>query len=87
MKNSSSPNNCCCRLEAVVSVDARGQLVLPKEVRDRAGIQPGQKLALICHQDKGQPCCLFLIRAEEFNQMARGVLGPMVKEIVTKTKE
>ena len=32
---------CCCQVDAVVAVDGRGQLVLPKEVREKAGIKAG----------------------------------------------
>ena len=31
----------CCKLEAVVAVDERGQIVLPKDLRERAGIRAG----------------------------------------------
>ena len=37
----------CCKVESLISVDERGQMVMPKEVRDRAGIKAGDKLALI----------------------------------------
>lgn len=37
----------CCKVESVVSVDHRGQMVLPKEIRDRAKIRAGDKLAII----------------------------------------
>ncbi|MHA1431222.1 MAG: HgcAB-associated protein HgcC, partial [Candidatus Freyarchaeota archaeon] len=26
----------CCKVEAIISIDERGQMVLPKEVRDKA---------------------------------------------------
>ena len=31
----------CCKVQAVVSVDERGQMVLPKEIREKAGIKAG----------------------------------------------
>jgi antitoxin PrlF len=31
----------CCQVEAMVSVDEKGQMVLPKSIREKAGIQPG----------------------------------------------
>ena len=37
----------CCKIEALISVDERGQMVLPKEIRDRADIHTGDKLALV----------------------------------------
>jgi len=33
-----------CKVDALMSVDERGQMVLPKDLRDRAKIQPGDKL-------------------------------------------
>ena len=34
----------CCRIDAVVSVDAKGQIVLPKDLREKANIKPNDKL-------------------------------------------
>lgn len=67
-----------CRVESVVAVDDRGQMVLPKELRDRAGIKGGDKLAVISWEKGGAVCCLSLIRVEEFNHMVQGVLGPLM---------
>jgi AbrB family looped-hinge helix DNA binding protein len=67
-------------VEAVLSLDERGQMVLPKEVRERAGIQTGEKLALISCEKEGKVCCLALIRAGELSGMVRGILGPLFGE-------
>lgn len=72
----------CCRIEALVSVDERGQMVLPKETRERAGIQPGEKLALVSGQRDGKVCCLFLMKAEELTGMVKERLGPLFQEIM-----
>ena len=37
----------CCKIEALISVDDRIHMVLPKEIRDRADIHTGDKLALV----------------------------------------
>ncbi|MDP2931649.1 MAG: HgcAB-associated protein [Chloroflexota bacterium] len=71
----------CCKIEALVSVDERGQMVLPKETRDRAKIRPGDKLALISWEKDGSVCCMFLIKAEELTGMVKSMLGPLFKEI------
>jgi antitoxin PrlF len=73
----------CCGVEAVVSVDKRGQLVLPKEIRDRAGIKTGDKLAIIMHGPHGQGhiCCISLIKAEGLAASVKTMLGPMMKEM------
>lgn len=73
----------CCKVESVVSVDDRGQMVLPKEIRDRAKIRAGDKLAVISWEKDGKVCCISLIKAEDFAEMVKGLLGPMMKEIVS----
>ncbi len=72
----------CCRVESVASVDERGQMVLPKDLRERAKIRAGDKLAVVSWEKDGQVCCIFLVKAEEMAAMAKNLLGPMVKEIV-----
>ena len=74
----------CCRIEAVVSVDDRGQIVLPKDVRERAGIGAGDKLAIVFHGGhgvRGGHCCLTLVKAESLADGVRTMLGPMMKDI------
>ena len=75
---------CCCKVEALVSVDDRGQMVLPKELREKANIRAGDKLALINWEKEGQICCLCLIKAEELTDMVKGMLGPMMKGIIAE---
>ncbi len=72
----------CCRVEALVSVDDRGQMVLPKELREKANIRPGDKLALVSWQKDGRICCISLTKAEEFTDMVKAVLRPVMKEIL-----
>ena len=74
----------CCKVEALVSVDERGQMVLPKEARDKANIHAGDKLAVISWEKGGQVCCLSLIKAESLTDMVKGMLGPLMSEIFQK---
>ena len=71
-----------CKVEALVSVDERGQMVLPKELRDRAKISAGEKLAVISWEKDGEVCCISLIKAEELTEVVKGMLGPVMKEIL-----
>ncbi len=57
-----------CKVEAVLSIDERGQMVLPKDVREKAGIQNGEKLALISWERNGAVCCLALMKAQYFSK-------------------
>ncbi len=72
----------CCRVEALVSVDERGQMVLPKELRDRAGIRAGDKLAVMSMEQSGKVCCITLIKAEGLGDMMKAMLGSVMKEVL-----
>lgn len=54
----------CTPLESVVSIDERGQLVLPKEIRERWGLKGGDKLAIITSVKEGEICCVALVKAD-----------------------
>ena len=72
----------CCKVESIVSVDERGQMVLPKEIRDAAGIRPGDKLAIIMWKKGPEVCCMSLIKVEALTGMVRGMLGPLMKALI-----
>ncbi|NLX49969.1 MAG: AbrB/MazE/SpoVT family DNA-binding domain-containing protein [Methanospirillum sp.] len=69
-----------CSLEAIVTIDERGQLLLPKDLRVRAGISPGSKLAVIGWETGGETCCLMLVRADRLDDPVKSVVGPLVKD-------
>lgn len=77
-----SPNTGNCRVEAVVSVDDRGQMVLPKELRERAGIKPSDKLVAATWEKDGQVCCITLVKVEDMVALLKDRLGPVMKEIL-----
>ena len=72
----------CCNVEAFVSVDERGQMVLPKDIRDKANINAGDKLAIVTCEMNGKVKVISLIRSEEFEHMVKSFLGPMMGEIL-----
>ncbi len=71
-----------CRVESLISVDERGQMVLPKEFRERAGIRPGDKLVLVSWSRDGEVCCMSLIRADELVDMVKERLSPLMAEVL-----
>jgi AbrB family looped-hinge helix DNA binding protein len=89
-----SPSSCACEIptgskctiEAMVSLDERGQMVLPKDLRERAGIAPGEKLALVSWERDGTVCCLMLLRASEFTGMVKGLVGPLLGDSGEKVR-
>jgi len=80
----SNSQTSCCRVESIINIDERGQMVLPKEIRDKAGINPGDKLTLITWEKDGKICCISLIKTEIFDEMIKKFLSPVMKNIVSK---
>ncbi len=78
-KNCYSPD--CCRIDAVVSVDAKGQIVLPKELRERAKIQANDKLAVIGFQKDNEICCIVMLKVDALEPTIKNMLGPVFKNI------
>jgi len=74
-------NFSCCKVEAVASVDERGQMVLPKEIREKANIKPGDKMAVVVWEKAGKVCCINLIKTDEFADMVKDLLSPMMEEM------
>ena len=72
----------CCRVQSIVSVDERGQMVLPKEIREQAGIKPGDKLAVVSMERDGKVCCITLMKIDALTDVVKGVLGPVMKDIL-----
>jgi antitoxin PrlF len=72
----------CCKVESLVSVDERGQMVLPKEIRYKAKIQAGDKLAVVSWERNGEVCCISLVKTDAITGMVKDMLGPMMKDII-----
>jgi antitoxin PrlF len=49
----------CCRIEAIVTVDPKGQIVLPKTLREKAGFRTDEKIALITFGNEGKVILYF----------------------------
>ncbi|HII97985.1 MAG TPA: AbrB/MazE/SpoVT family DNA-binding domain-containing protein [Methanoregula sp.] len=69
-----------CQVEAVLPVDRRGQIVIPKEVRKRANIRDGDKLALVSWMNKDEICCLALIRTDNLSSEISGVMHSLLAD-------
>lgn len=70
-----------CKVNAIVTIDAKGQIVLPKDLREKAKLKPDDKLAVIGCESKGEICCFMMVKAERFGNSVKNMLGPMLKEI------
>ena len=84
-----SQESCCappsaCKVEAVVSIDERGQMVLPKDLREKANIHAGDKLAAVSCERDGEVCCISLIKVEELSATVKDFLGPIFSDVANK---
>ena len=70
-----SCGNQCFKVESLVTVDERGQMVLPKDIRIRAGIEARDKLALTTIENEGKVCCILLTKADDLVQAVQSSLG------------
>ena len=72
---------CCCKVESIISMDERGQMVLPKEIREKANIHAGDKMAVVSWEKNGKALCISLIKVENLEEMVKTFLGPVAKEL------
>lgn len=84
MRSKTKEQECCAgpieveeryKVEAIVTVDDRGQMVLPKEVRRKFDLKQGDKLAVVIMERQGKICCLQLLKAEDFSDKVKGMVG------------
>lgn len=74
-------NKECCKIDAVVTVDAKGQIVLPKEIRTKAKIKPNDKLAVINFQRGNEVCCIVMLKVDDLENTVKDLLGPVFKNV------
>lgn len=69
-------------VEAIVSCDDRGQLVLPKDIRKKLKINSGEKLALLNVTNTNGEFLLSLIKVASLEDLIKTYMTPVVKEII-----
>lgn len=70
-------------VEAILSCDDRGSLVLPKDIRKKLNIESGEKLALLkIASGEDDQFFLTLIKANALEKLIRKFLSPVMKEVI-----
>jgi antitoxin PrlF len=64
-----------CKIDSIVTIDLKGQIVLPKNLRARAGFKPNDKLALISFEKEGEVCCVIMLKAEKLEDAVTKTLS------------
>ena len=76
-----SQNN-SCRIDAIITIDAKGQLVLPKDLREKANLKPDDKIAVVTCEEAGEVCCIMMLKVERFRGAVSETLGPLLKGVI-----
>ena len=83
--------NCCnngdnrgdevCRIDAVITMDAKGQIVLPKDLRNKANMKANDKIAVVACEKDGEVCCIMMVKAEKLAGAVTKTLSPLLTPI------
>jgi antitoxin PrlF len=73
-----------CRIDAVVTMDVKGQIVLPKDLREKANFKPNDKIAVVACEKDGEVCCITLLKAEKLVGAVTKTLGPLLKGVTNQ---
>ena len=69
------------RIDAVISMDSKGQIVLPKDLREKANFKPNDKIAVVACEKDGEVCCIMMLKAEKLVGAVTKTLSPMLKGV------
>lgn len=68
------------KVEAILTIDARGQALIPKDVREEAQMNVGDKFALISHNHEEKICCLYLIPVNDLSSKTTKLMHHILSE-------
>lgn len=77
----------CCKVESVVTIDDRGQMILPKDLREKVGLIAGDKLVIASSMKDGKLGFLMMFRADDFGDMVKDFVGPVMRAVWMDAKE
>jgi AbrB family looped-hinge helix DNA binding protein len=82
----SSYNDGACKINAIITMDAKGQVVLPKDLREKADLKPTDKIAVVAYEKEGKVCCIVMIKAERLAGAISKTLSPLLKGVIEKER-
>ena len=62
-------------------MDSKGQIVLPKDLREKANFRPNDKIAVVACEKDGEVCCIMMLKAEKLVGAVTKTLSPMLKGV------
>ena len=79
---SSEEGSSCCHVEGVVTIDAKGQIVLPKSLREEMELEEKDKLIVVSMKDKGKIASISLFKSKAMDNMVKIMLKPVMETIL-----
>jgi antitoxin PrlF len=73
-----------CRIDAIVTIDVKGQIVLPKDLREKADFKPSDKIAVVACETDNKVCCIMMVKAERLAGAVTKTLGPLLKGVTNQ---
>ena len=77
-------NDDTCKIDAVITLDIKGQIVLPKDLREKANMKPNDKIAIVACEKNGEVCCIMMIKAEKLVEAVTKTINPLIKGLTNK---
>jgi len=81
-----SCNDDACKIDAIITMDAKGQIVLPKDLREKADLKATDKIAVVSWEKEGKVCCIMMIKAERLAGAISKTLSPLLKGVIEKER-
>jgi antitoxin PrlF len=70
-----------CRIDAIITIDAKGQIVLPKDLREKANFKANDKIAVVACEKDAKVCCIMMVKAETLTGAVTKTLSPLIKGV------
>ncbi|MFH0748520.1 MAG: HgcAB-associated protein [Candidatus Bathyarchaeota archaeon] len=72
------------RIDAVITIDAKGQIVLPKDIREKANLRPNDKIAVVTCEQDNEVCCIMMVKAERLTGAVSQTLTSLLKGVINQ---
>lgn len=71
----------CCKVESLVTISSKGQIVLSQGIREAMNLKEGEKLVSILMNPTSDTPFVVLMKADYFEGLVRNCLSPIMEEI------
>ena len=70
------------KVDAIVTIDSKGQMVLPKDLREKTKLKSGDKLAIMACEKEGEICCIVMVKAEGLGEAMSKLISPALRQVI-----